>query len=68
MGAEGTLMTAGYWEADDTPHFKLFKSENFRSNIDNLSREVKNNEFVNKIINFINSDKKRPISLPENIK
>ena len=47
---------------------EIFKSENFRSNIDNLSPEVKNNEFVNKIINFINSDKKRPISLPENIK
>jgi len=27
MGAEGTLMTAGYCEADDTPHFKLLKSE-----------------------------------------
>ena len=47
---------------------EIFKSENFRSNIDNLSFEIKNNEFVNKIINFINTDKKRPISLPENIK
>ena len=46
----------------------IFKSENFRSNIDNLSSEIKDNQFVNKIINFINSDKKRPISLPENIK
>jgi UDP-N-acetylglucosamine acyltransferase len=46
----------------------IFKSKNFRSNIDNLSFEIKNNRFVNKIINFINSDKKRPISLPENIK
>ena len=46
----------------------IFKSENFRSNIDNLSSEIKKNQFVNKIINFINSDKKRPISLPENIK
>ncbi|SVB99685.1 uncharacterized protein METZ01_LOCUS252539 [marine metagenome] len=27
MGAEGTLMTAGYCEVDDTPHFKLLKSE-----------------------------------------
>ena len=26
------------------------------------------NKYVNKIINFINSDKKRPISIPENIK
>ncbi len=46
----------------------IFKSSNFRSNIENLSSEIKNNEFVNKIVNFINSDKKRPISLPENIK
>ena len=45
----------------------IFKSENFRSNIDNLSSEIKNNQFVDKIINFINSDKRRPISLPENI-
>ena len=46
----------------------IFKSENFRSNIDKLNLEIKNNEFVKKIINFINSDKKRPISLPENVK
>jgi len=46
----------------------IFKSENFRSNIDKLNSEIKNNEFVRKILNFINSDKKRPISLPENIK
>ena len=46
----------------------IFKSENFRSNIDNLSSEIKNNQFVNKIINFISADKKRPISIPENIK
>ena len=46
----------------------IFKTKNFRSNIDNLNKEIKNNEFVNKIVNFINSDKKRPISIPENIK
>ena len=46
----------------------LFKSENFRSNIDNLNSEIKNNQFVNKIINFICADKKRPISIPENFK
>ena len=44
----------------------IFKSENFRSNIENLTSELKNNEFVNKIVKFINSDKKRPISLPIN--
>ena len=46
----------------------IFKSENFRFNIDNLNTELKNNQFVNKIINFINSDKKRAIAIPENIK
>ena len=46
----------------------IFETENFRSNIDNLNSEIKNNIFVNKIVNFINSDKKRPISLPVNIK
>jgi len=46
----------------------IFKNENFRSNIENLNSEIKNNQYVNKIISFINSDKKRPISLPENIK
>ena len=47
---------------------KIFESENFRLNIDNLNTELRNNEFVNRIVNFINSDKKRPISLPENFK
>ena len=46
----------------------IFKSDNFRSNIDNLNLEIKSNEYVSKIINFINSDKKRPISLPIYIK
>ena len=46
----------------------IFKNENFRSNIENLNSEIKNNQYVNKIINFINSDKKRPISVPKNIK
>ena len=46
----------------------IFKSENFRSNIDNLNPKIKNNKFVNKIVNFINSDKRRPISIPKNIK
>ena len=46
----------------------VFKSKNFRENIDSLDLNLKNNEFIKKIINFINSDKKRPISLPPNIK
>ena len=46
----------------------VFGHQNFRSNIENLNLEIKKNKFVKKIIDFINSDKKRPISLPENIK
>ena len=46
----------------------IFSNQNFRSNIDNLNTDLKNNKYVKIIIDFINSDKKRPISLPENIK
>ena len=44
----------------------IFKTPNFRENIELLNDDFKNNEFVKKIRNFINSDKKRPISLPPN--
>ncbi len=47
---------------------EIFKSITYRENIENLSNELKKNEFVDKIIRFINSDKKRPICVPENIK
>ncbi len=46
----------------------VFKNQNFRSNIDNLEAEIKENKYVKTIIDFINSDKKRPISLPKIIK
>ena len=46
----------------------IFSNQNFRSNIDNLNTDFKNNKYVKIIIDFINSDKKRPISLPQNIK
>ena len=46
----------------------IFSNQNFRSNIDNLNADFKNNKYVKIIIDFINSDKKRPISLPQNIK
>ncbi len=42
----------------------IFKTPNFRDNIEQLNNDLKNNEFVKKIVYFINSDKKRPISLP----
>ena len=44
----------------------IFKTPSFRENIEGFDNDLKNNEFVKKIINFINSDKKRPISLPLN--
>ena len=44
----------------------IFKTPSFRENIEKLNNDLENNEFVKKIINFINSDKKRPISLPPN--
>ena len=46
----------------------VFSNQNFRSNIENLDKDIKENKYVKTIIDFINSDKKRPISLPENIK
>ncbi len=47
---------------------KIFYDQNFRSNIENINSDMKENKYVNIIIDFINSDKKRPISLPKNIK
>ena len=46
----------------------IFSNQNFRSNIDSLNADFKDNKYVKIIIDFINSDKKRPISLPQNIK
>ena len=42
----------------------IFNNYSFRKNIENLSQELKENKFVNNIVKFINSDKKRPISVP----
>ena len=46
----------------------IFRDDTFRKNIENLSQELKQNKYVNNIIKFINSDKKRPISVPINEK
>ena len=46
----------------------VFCNKNFRLNVENLDADIKENKYVKTIIEFINSDKKRPISLPENIK
>ena len=46
----------------------VFFDQNFRANIQNIDEELKKNKYVKKIIDFIETDKRRPISLPENIK
>ena len=46
----------------------VFIDQNFRVNIQNIDDELKKNKYVKKIIDFIETDKRRPISLPENIK
>ena len=46
----------------------VFCNQDFRSNAENLDKNMKENKYVKIIIDFINSDKKRPISLPQNIK
>lgn len=46
----------------------IFENSEFRKNVDNLNSELKENNYVQKIINFINADKKRPISIPATIK
>ena len=42
----------------------VFCNKNFRLNVENLDADIKENKYVKTIIEFINSDKKRPISLP----
>ena len=44
----------------------VFADQNFRSNIEKLEKNIKANKYVKMIIDFLNSDKKRPISLPLN--
>ncbi len=46
----------------------IFCDGKFRKNIENLGHELKENKYVNNIVKFINSDKKRPISVPINNK
>ncbi len=45
----------------------VFVNQNFRTNIQNINVEMRNNIYIKKIIDFIETDKRRPISLPENI-
>ena len=46
----------------------VFINQNFRSNIEKLEKNIKENKYVNTIINFLEADKKRPISVPVNNK
>ena len=45
---------------------EIFRDSNFRKNINNIDNSIKSNLYVKNIIEFINSDKKRPISIPDN--
>ena len=42
----------------------IFNTPEFKKNINFLTDEIKKNKHVKKILNFINFDKKRPISVP----
>ena len=43
---------------------KIFKNENLTDNLNTLSSELKSNDLVNEVIDFIEKDKKRPICTP----
>ena len=45
---------------------KVFCNHNFRLNIENLKTDIVENKYVKTIIDFINANKKRPISIPIN--
>jgi len=42
----------------------IFKNENLTENLSNLSNDLKKNELVSEVVNFIEKDKKRPICTP----
>ena len=42
----------------------LFKNENLTVNLSNLPNDLKKNELVSEVVNFIEKDKKRPICTP----
>ena len=42
----------------------IFKNENLTENLSNLSNDLRKNELVSEVINFIEKDKKRPICTP----
>ena len=42
----------------------IFKNENLTENLSHLSNDLKKNELVSEVVNFIEKDKKRPICTP----
>ena len=42
----------------------IFKNENLTGNLSNLSNDLRKNELVSEVVNFIEKDKKRPICTP----
>ena len=42
----------------------IFKNDNLTDNLSNLSNDLKKNELVSEVVNFIEKDKKRPICTP----
>ena len=42
----------------------IFKNENLTENLGNLSNDLRKNELVSEVVNFIEKDKKRPICTP----
>ena len=42
----------------------LFKNENLTENLSNLSNDLRENDLVSEVVNFIEKDKKRPICTP----
>ena len=43
---------------------EIFKNENLTNNLNNLPNELKKNELVSEMVNFLEKDKKRPICTP----
>ena len=43
---------------------EIFKNENLTENLNNLSKELRQNELVSEVVGFIEKDKKRPICTP----
>ena len=43
---------------------EIFKNENLTENLNNLSKDFKDNELVKEVVEFIEKDKKRPICTP----